>query len=45
MNYTVQDARVIIHYLNKWRKETNNILLKVWLKKRVNKIKMDRGIK
>lgn len=45
MNYTVQDARVIIRYLNKWYKETNNILLKVWLKKRVNKIKMDRGIK
>lgn len=45
MNYTVQDARVIIRYLNKWYKETNNILLKVWLKKRVNKIKIDRGIK
>lgn len=45
MGYSIQDAHVIIRYLNKWHKETNNILLKLWLKSRVNKIKVDRGIK
>ena len=44
MGYSVQDAHVIIRYLNNWYRETNNILLKVWLKNRVNKIKADRGI-
>lgn len=44
MSYSVQDACVIIRYLNNWYKETNNILLKTWLKNRINKIKSDRGI-
>ena len=44
MSYSVQDAHVIIRYLNNWYRETNNFLLKAWLKNRVNKIKADRGI-